>query len=859
MSIQIAPGNCFHCGLPTLGVTDYPVIINDTTHEMCCPGCQAVAQAIVDNGLVNYYEFRTEPAARGDAALANTMSQLAVYDEPELQEEFVFDEGKHKQIQLTVEGITCAACGWLIEKQLAKVAGIKQVSVNVSSRRASVSWDNETLKLSGILSKLKSIGYESLPFQADNHEASYKKEQKSYLKKLGLAGIMTMQVMMIAMGQYFDILGNIDAEAVAYFNAISLLLTTPVVLYSGSIFYVSALKAVQAKSVNMDVPITIAILATYIAGVLSVNASTGEVYFESICMFVFFLLISRFLEHRSRHRATLISSNMLKLIPVTANKKSVSEGANQGTEEWTAVLAKQLKVGDIVLVKAGETVPIDGSIIEGKSTFDESMLTGEFEPVTKQMGQNVFAGSVNQQGAITIKVSATVKHAMMNEIIRLQEMAMGNKPKIAAVADVLSRYFVFAVLLISALTYTYWYLQDDPHAFWITISVLVATCPCALGLATPSALTCAMAKLNQMGVLLKRADALEQITQTTDLVFDKTGTLTEGKFSIQSRWINAQVAQYYYQQFFASSSKGNDELTENEINTFIMALSHAVEQRSEHPISVAFAREYDESISSSNNDELKYLFEMTLLKQIKIEIGKGIRAQIKLSANDNNNDTGPSSTIKMGSAKFVLDSLDKSVSFQDEIIGANVLLSIDDVVLAAFWVTDTVRDDAINTIAKLEQKRLQILSGDTQVNVEKVASILKIEHAIGDSTPSAKLAYIKSLQQSGKRAIMLGDGINDAPVLAAADVSVAVGNASDLAKNAADVVLLNPKLSSLVDLIEMAARTKQKIKQNIAWALSYNLLVLPFAVSGLLTPWQAALGMSLSSIIVVYNSTRLMR
>ncbi len=857
MSIQIASGHCFHCGLPTLGVTDYPVIISDITHEMCCPGCQAVAQAIVDNGLVNYYEFRTEPAARGDAALANTMSQLAVYDEPELQEEFVFDEGKHKQIQLTVEGITCAACGWLIEKQLAKVAGIKQVSVNVSSRRASVSWDNEALKLSGILSKLKSIGYESLPFQADNHEASYKKEQKSYLKKLGLAGIMTMQVMMIAMGQYFDILGNIDADAIAYFNAIILLLTTPGVLYSGSIFYVSALKAIQAKSVNMDVPITIAILATYIAGVMSVNASTGEVYFESICMFVFFLLISRFLEHRSRHRATLISSNMLKLIPVTANKKSVSEGTNQGSEAWTAVLAKQLEVGDIVLVKAGETVPIDGSIIEGKSTFDESMLTGEFEPVTKQVGQNVFAGSVNQQGAITLKVNVTVKHAMMNEIIRLQEMAMGNKPKIAAVADVLSRYFVFAVLLISALTYTYWYLQDDPHAFWITISVLVATCPCALGLATPSALTCAMAKLNQMGVLLKRADALEQITQTTDLVFDKTGTLTEGKFSIQARWINSQIAQNCYQQFFAGSSKDIDEFTEDELNTFVLALSHAVEQRSEHPISVAFAREYDESASSSNNNKLKTLFDMIVLQQIKIEIGKGISAQIKLGRNDS--DTGQESTIKMGSAKFVLNSQGESKGIQDEITGANVLLSIDDVVLAAFWVTDTVRDDAINTIAKLKQKRLQILSGDTQNNVEDVASILNIEHSIGDSTPSAKLAYIKSLQQSGKRAIMLGDGINDAPVLAAADVSVAVGNASDLAKNAADVVLLNPKLSSLVDLIEMAARTKQKIKQNIAWALSYNLLVLPFAVSGLLTPWQAALGMSLSSIIVVYNSTRLMR
>ena len=830
MSITIAQGDCYHCGLPNTEGQTYPATIIGQTYYMCCPGCQAVASAIVDNGLESYYEFRTEPAARGDAALDNTLSKLAVYDEPELQEEFVFEQGTDKQIQLTVEGITCAACGWLIEKQLAKLKGIKQVSVNVSSRRAMVTWKPDEVKLSSILKRMKAIGYEALPFQADNHEASFKKEQKGYLKKLGLAGIMTMQVMMLAMGQYFDMFGNIDADAIAYFNAVSLLLTTPVVLYSGSIFYVSAFKAVSAFTVNMDVPITIAIMATYVAGVLAVNKSTGEVYFESICMFVFFLLISRYLEHRSRHKASEISSNMLKLIPVTAARWEESE--------WRSVLAKQLKTGDKVLVKAGESVPIDGVVLEGVSTCDESMLTGEFEPVRKHEDDKVYAGSLNQQGSITIEVSTSLKYAMMNQILRLQESAMANKPKVALIADKLSRYFVTVVLLISALTYWYWHEQGNPHAFWITISVLVATCPCALGLATPSALTCAMAKLNDLGVLLKRADALEQITHASDIVFDKTGTLTKGEFSIKQSWFADEQL-----------SQGVDN------KMYLTYLAYLLESRSEHPIAKAFSQ----ATLETKNSKISKFLDVTL-DDYKVVIGKGISARVNQQL------------CHLGSKSFIFSTIEQKHSSSNEqeneelnkqihskIKGANVLMAIDHRIVAAFWVTDTIKDDVQDVLNSIKGYDFSILSGDEQANVEQVANILGIRSGIGGCSPDAKLQHIQQQQAMGKSIIMLGDGINDAPVLAAADVSLAVGNASDLAKNAADVVLLNSQLSALSSLLNMATKTKAKIKQNIAWALSYNILVLPFAVSGVLTPWQAALGMSLSSIIVVYNSTRLMR
>jgi Cu2+-exporting ATPase len=805
MSIQIPEGRCFHCGLPNVEGERYPATILRIERMMCCPGCQAVASAIVNNGLESYYEFRTETAARGDAALDNTMAQLAVYDEPELQEEFVFDIGKHKQIQLTVEGITCAACGWLIETQLAKVKGLKQVSVNVAARRALVTWDESEIKLSSILNRLKQIGYESLPFQSDQHEASYQSEQKSYLKKLGLAGLMTMQVMMLAMGQYFDLFGNIDNEMQRYFNWISLVLTTPVVLFSGSVFYVSALKAVLARTVNMDIPVTIAIIATYIAGIIAVNKDTGEVYFESICMFIFFLLISRFLEHRSRHKATQISSNMLKYIPVTANK-------------WVgktleSVLAKQLRVGDLVLVKAGETIPIDGVVTNGAAHVDESMLTGEFEPVKKQVNARVYGGTLNQDGHISLKVTSTLKHAMVNQILRLQETALASKPSVALVADKLSRYFVIAVLAISALTYTYWTSQGNQEAFWICISILVATCPCALGLATPSALTCAMAKLNRTGILIKRADALEQLTHVTDVIFDKTGTLTEGKFTLNRIWFDA------------------NDMSEQDI----LHIASSLEQCSEHPISSAFPVEHPKHV-----------------EHVEIVIGNGIKGVID----------GVHCII--GSASFLSTELNdfktqlKNLGLFNE-QDANVFLAQEGKLIAAFSVCDSIKKDVSAVLSHLGQYSTTILSGDSQSNVESIAGKLGISNKVSQCSPKQKLDYIANLQASGNVTLMVGDGINDAPVLAASNVSVAVGNASDLARNAADVILINANLPTLLDVIEMAKRTKRKIKQNIAWALSYNLLVLPFAMMGVLTPWQAALGMSLSSIIVVYNSTRLMR
>ncbi|GGO69664.1 heavy metal translocating P-type ATPase [Bowmanella pacifica] len=784
---------CFHCHQEVTEQGRYHAKVLGESQPMCCPGCQAVAEAIVANGLEDYYKFRTEPAERADGMPNDLLEKLKLFDQPELQEEFVVNKGKDNQVQLSLEGISCAACAWLIEKKLAKLPGIKQIAVNVSARRALVSWYPEQLALSGILAAIENIGYHAQPFHPKQQEEQFKKTEQSYLKRIGLSGLMTMQVMMIAVALYFGLFGNLDEDIRQFMHWVSLTLSVPVVLYSGAIFYQGAWRALRSGSVNMDVPISVAIWALFIASAKATIIAQGEVFFESVCMFIFLLLISRFLEHKSRHKAAQISANMSKYIPVTATLLENGQASD--------ILAKLLKVDQLVLVKAGETIPVDGVVIDGTSHVDESMLTGEFEPVNKKAGDEVFGGALNQSGSLTIKVLRPLKEAMVSQILRLQDEALLNKPAIAQLADRISSYFVLAVLAISALTFWYWHAQGNVDAFWITASVLVATCPCALGLATPSALTCAMARLNRQGILLKRADLLESLTSINMLAFDKTGTLTEGKFSIQ-RTVNLS------------------SLPEQQI----LEIAAALEMHSEHPLAKAFNH-----------------YQVEPATHVEIIAGLGLCGEVK----GIHYQLGSSHLIKHGIPAALTD--------------CNVLLADAEQVLAGFVLTDQVRSDALSMLEDLKGYERCIISGDSQHNVEKIAEQLQITKLYSQCRPEQKLQTVQTLQQQGHQVLMVGDGINDTPVLAAAQVSVAVGGASDLAKNAADIILINPTLTLLPELFKMAQRTKQKIMQNMAWALGYNVLVLPLAVSGYLTPWLGVIGMSLSSIIVVANSVRLLK
>ncbi|WP_158968898.1 heavy metal translocating P-type ATPase [Paraglaciecola sp. L3A3] len=786
--------HCFHCGLDNSPHQSYSTIISGKQQNFCCPGCLAVAEAITQNGLEDYYHYRNEFAEKVDSKPDDILKTLAVFDDDSIIEEFVDTQQNHSEIQLTISGINCAACGWLIEKQLIKLQGITKVGVNVSARRATVSWNTTELKLSQILNHIEQIGYHAKPFQAEQHEASYRIENKAFLKRLGLAGLMTMQVMMLNLGVFFDLFGHIEADTKQYFNWISLLLTTPVIIYSASEFYSSAFRAIAAKAVNMDVPISIALTVIYFTSLFATAQQTGQTYFESLCMFVFLLLISRYLEHSARYKASQISANMLEYMPTVA---TVINGS-----QHIPVLAKSLKVKQQVLIKAGELVPIDGIIIHGNGELNEAMLTGEFDLVHKTIGNQVYAGTINQLGTLTVEVLTPLKHSILNEISKLQTQAMANKPQIASITDTFAQYFVVAVLLIATVTYFVWLNIDESKALWVMVSVLIATCPCALGLATPSALSCAVAYLNKNGVLLKRADALEKLTKVNWIGLDKTGTLTEGKFSLKECINLTQLS--------------TDD---------ILSITASLEQYSSHPIAQAF--------SQYNN--------IQPVTDFTAEVGQGVQGFI--SGNH----------YKLGAAGYM------NVPIPDHLLHCNVFLQSDEKLLAGLLLTDIIRESSSNFINNIKQQELVLISGDAPSVVEDVAKQLGINTWYGQQTPETKLDLIKQAQAQDNIVLMVGDGINDGPVLAQADVSVTLGAGSDLAKSSADIVLLDNRLDKLNLVFNLAKRCRIKIIQNISWAIAYNLLVLPLAFTGHLSPWLAVIGMSVSSLIVVVNSIRLLK
>jgi Cu2+-exporting ATPase len=784
---------CYHCDQPLPKNEIFTTEILGEVRQLCCIGCQAVAETIIENGLDDYYRFRTEPALKAEPN-QSALPDLDIFNDKSVQESFVIEAGHERQAQLSLQGVSCPACAWLIERQLSKLNGIAQIAVNVGSRRATVSWDASRLELSYIFKAIENIGYRAQPFQPDQHEKLYVQQNKRLLIRLGIAGLMSMQVMMLTFGIYFGVFGDLEPVTLSYFQWTSLLLSLPVVFYSGREFYVSAFRVIKVRAVNMDVPISLAIIGLFAASLISTVQKSGETYFESVCMFIFLLLVSRYLEHRSRHKSAQISANSVSHTPIIATV--IDKGEQQ------TLLANKLTIGQHVLVKVGETVPIDGVIIDGCSNIDESMLSGEFLPVTKNRGDKVFGGTINQSNPIEVEVQSLFKDALIQNILRMQELAFAQKPEIALLVDKFSQYFVTAVLSISAITFITWQWVDPSQAFWVMASVLVATCPCALGLATPSALTCAIALLNRQGILVKRANVLEQLKTITHACFDKTGTLTEGKFTL---------AQY---QCIKSGLCTED----------VLNIAATLESVSEHPISHAFPT--DKPLLTLTNN--------------KIDVGLGVSGTIN------------NTRYKIGAARYF------DIPTPNELEHCNVFLGTNNEIIAGFVVRDKTRTDAQGALNKLQSKSLTILSGDNEAAVAKLASELSIEHWQSECSPEQKMHYVQGIQNNGGSVLMVGDGVNDSPVMAATDVSVALANATDIAKNSADVVMLNQNITGIIALLDISKECYKTIKQNLWWAVGYNTIVLPLAVTGLLSPWMGVIGMSLSSLLVVANSTRLL-
>ncbi len=790
--------SCYHCGEPVTTDRHFTTVIDDHARAMCCLGCQAVSKAIIDAGLTDYYKYRTELGTKQTELVPEALNHYSAYDLQEVQQDFVHTASHIKTVSLTIDGITCAACAWLIEHKLKSITGILQIKVNTTTERALVSWDETQLKLSEILNIINQIGYQAAPYQVDEQEKQSKANSRKFLLRLGLAGFATMQVMMFALALYSEHFTDLELEYRDYFRWVSMIFAAPVVFYSAQPFYFSAARSILSSRLNMDVSVSIAICGAYIASCIATIKGQGEVYFESVSMFTFFLLLGRYFEQKARQKASVSANNLHKLVPLTANLFNAQRQLNE-------VPAKQLVVGNIILVKPGEVVAADGEIIEGQTSINEAMLTGEQMPVAKVTHSQVFAGTINIDHPIKVKITATGQDLLVAEIIRLQEVASNNKPKIALYVDQLSNYFTWTILAIALVTYIIWKIYWPEDALWVTLSVLVATCPCALALATPTAVTCATGLFTQLGVVANKSDVFEKLPLVEHVIFDKTGTLTCGALTISEITLYADIDK---QQ--------------------ALAIAAALEGQSLHPIAKAFET-YRSQIIVTDSENIS---------------GSGIKAKIE------------NMDYCIGSAAFI----SKQLNIDIDGTAQAVYLSDKKQLLAKFTLIDQLRDDAILTIEQLKRLGvdISIASGDNSQHVNEIALAIEISKVHKGLKPQEKLSLVQSLQQT-QQVAMFGDGVNDAPVLAGANLSIAMGSGAAITKNSADIILLGDQLSRFTDAMKIAKLTRKIIKQNLIWALGYNLLIIPLAVTGHVVPYIAAIGMSASSLIVVTNSLRLLK
>jgi Cu2+-exporting ATPase len=795
------PLPCYHCGLPVLTGSRYQAYVLGELRSMCCPGCSAVAEAIVAAGLESYYQHRSEASANPNAFPQALADELALYDRDDVQQAFVQHNGEQSSTCLLIEGISCAACGWLIEKHLRKLPAISEANLNLSNHRLYLSWNAEQLPLSQLLKTLRSIGYAAHPYQPDRAVAQLAEENRRALRQLGVAGMLWMQVMMASMATWPEFNLDLSREMDQILRWVSLFLTSPIVFYCCGDFFKGALRDLRTRHLTMDVSVSLAIGGAYLAGIWSTVFQHGELYFDAVGMFALFLLAGRYLERRARERTAAATAQLVNLLPASCLRLD-AEGQSR------RILLSELQLGEHILVPPGALLAADGVIISGQSSLDESLLTGEYLPLPRGVGEHVSAGTLNVEGPLTVEVQALGSATRLSAIVRLLERAQAEKPRLAELADRVAQWFLLIVLVTAAIVGLVWWQLDPQRAFWIVLALLVATCPCALSLATPTALTAATGSLHKLGLLLTRGHVLDGLNQIDTVIFDKTGTLTEGRLTLR--------------EVHPLGALDSEQC---------LALAAALENRSEHPIARAFGQS------------------PLAAEDVRSEPGLGLEGWIN------------GQQLRIGQPAFVAALSGAKLPNIAAEQGQWLLLGNEKGLLAWLVLDDRLRSDAPALLDACRARGWQtlLLSGDSSPMVAQVASELGIDDARGGLTPADKLQVLQQLHAQGRRVLMLGDGVNDVPVLAAADISVAMGSATDLAKTSADAVLLSNRLDSLIQAFALARRTRRIISENLAWACLYNGLVLPFAALGWVTPLWAALGMSLSSLLVVLNALRLTR
>ena len=796
--------HCYHCGLPVPPGIDNKVVIGGTERAMCCAGCAAVASAIVGAGLESYYTRRESFPPSQREALPSVVNELEVFDRPEIQDRFATEPAPHeREASLILEGISCPACVWLNELHLSRQPGVVAVNINYATNRATVRWDTGTTSLSRILSAIAAIGYHAYPYDAKSLEAMQKREARNLLARFAIAGLGVTQVMMYALPRYIAGEQGIEPDIEALMNWAALVLTLPVVFYSALPFMSGAWRDVRNHRLGMDVPVALAIVIAFAASTFATIAGAGDVYFDSIAMFVFLLLGARYLELRARQKAASHLETLSHAVPATANRLTHYPQSMQAE----VVPAVSLCIGEHVLVRPGETVPADGVIEQGQSELDESLLTGESMPVKRVEGELVTGGSVNRGNPLFLRVQRVGDQTILSAIVKLMERASSSRPRLQQITDRVAARFVAVVLLLAAGTAFWWFQHDAVRALPVVVSVLIVTCPCALALATPMAMAVATSAAARSGLLVTRAHALETLARATHFVIDKTGTLTIGKPAVRAvHALNVDREQ-------------------------ALSLAASLEQGSEHPVANALRE-------AAHGTEV--------CKEVRNSPGRGVEGIVS------------GRRMRIGSEQFAAESAANPATGG---IDAQIWLADENKMLAGFDLWDRLRPDASGFIASLRAQGADVtlLSGDRESVVRDTAEQLGIEQWRSAMSPQAKLEYVKQRQAQGEVVAMIGDGVNDAPVLAQAQVAVALMSGAALAQGAADMVLLTGHLSDLSNLIAYARRTVRIVRQNLGWAIAYNIIAIPLAMTGHVTPWLAAIGMSLSSLLVVANAMRLAR
>lgn len=721
------------------------------------------------------------------------------------------DDEKHVwESHLAIEGMHCAACAINVEKALKAVPGVSNADVNATSGRARLLWDSNSVKPSDWMRAVAKAGYRALPATEAFSQDDRRKNQRLMLWRWLVAGFCMMQVMMYAYPTYVSAPGDMTGDMLNLLRWASWILTLPVLFFSSGPFFSNAFNDIKQRQISMDMPVALGILITFLASTAATFEPSGwwgsEVYFDSLTMFVFFLLTGRWIELRMRDRTAGALDALMRRLP-----NSIDRLKADGSFERVAV--RRLNVGDVVRVLPGETFPADGTITLGNTSADEALLTGESRSVAKQVGSEVIAGSHNLSAAVQVRIDKIGQSTRYAQIVALMERVSVEKPRLALLADRIARPFLLAVLIAAAASAAFWWQTDHSRALMTAVAVLIVTCPCALSLATPAAMLTASGALARNGVLVRKMQALEALTRIDTIVFDKTGTLTHDKMTVGK---------------ISTSDKLN--------NLEALQIAAAIAQHSLHPVSRALVLANQNQAGTEGSAQVSNVQEVS---------GFGLTADSAYGR------------LKLGSAQFC--GLEDNIiqSFSDDV--SRVHLVSEQGWLASFEIVEAVKQDAASAIQALQESGIQVevLSGDKPQSVARIAKLVGISQAKGGCTPQDKLSHLQRLQQQGRQVAMVGDGLNDGPVLASAHVSIAMGQAVPLAQAQSDFVIMGGQLAMVLQLIAQARRTMHIVKQNLIWAAAYNSICVPLAVAGMLPAWLAGLGMALSSLLVILNAARL--